>query len=128
MSEEQNQTNAAEGQSELTAVVMCKYCGGTGEIEMDNNGPIVQCPLCSKDKTDEQFMADSFRLSMKSMDRERVNSRKAICTAFNMKEVIYSDGQECSKNCSRHIISRCEKCGRYAAKGKATVFEPASST
>lgn len=25
---------------------MCDYCGGTGEIETDNNGPIVPCPVC----------------------------------------------------------------------------------
>jgi len=25
---------------------MCDYCDDTGQIEMDNNGPIVDCPLC----------------------------------------------------------------------------------
>ena len=25
----------------------CSYCGGSREIEMDNNGPIVPCPVCS---------------------------------------------------------------------------------
>ena len=25
----------------------CFYCGGYGEIETDNNGQIVKCPLCS---------------------------------------------------------------------------------
>ena len=24
----------------------CDYCAGTGEIEMDNNGPIESCPIC----------------------------------------------------------------------------------
>jgi hypothetical protein len=24
----------------------CFYCGGDGEIETDNNGPIVKCPVC----------------------------------------------------------------------------------
>lgn len=25
---------------------VCVYCDGSGEIEMDNNGPIVPCPVC----------------------------------------------------------------------------------
>jgi hypothetical protein len=25
----------------------CEYCDGTGEVEMDNNGPIGPCPVCS---------------------------------------------------------------------------------
>lgn len=25
----------------------CLYCDGNGEIEMDNNGPIVSCPICA---------------------------------------------------------------------------------
>lgn len=24
----------------------CQYCNGTKKIETDNNGPIVDCPLC----------------------------------------------------------------------------------
>jgi len=25
---------------------MCDYCDNTGKIETDNNGPIVDCPMC----------------------------------------------------------------------------------
>lgn len=25
---------------------MCDYCNNTGKIEADNNGPIVDCPMC----------------------------------------------------------------------------------
>jgi hypothetical protein len=25
----------------------CAYCKGKGEIEIDNNGPIVTCPVCN---------------------------------------------------------------------------------
>ena len=25
----------------------CPYCLGEGQIEMDNNGPIVACPICT---------------------------------------------------------------------------------
>ena len=25
----------------------CGYCAAAGEIELDNNGPIVACPVCS---------------------------------------------------------------------------------
>ncbi|PCI47175.1 MAG: hypothetical protein COB49_07505 [Alphaproteobacteria bacterium] len=32
--------------------VVCPYCNGEGEIETDNNGPIVSCPIC-EDTTDE---------------------------------------------------------------------------
>lgn len=27
----------------------CPHCGGEGEIETDNNGPIVTCPVCNGD-------------------------------------------------------------------------------
>lgn len=27
---------------------MCEYCGDAGEIEVDNNGPVIGCPLCAK--------------------------------------------------------------------------------
>lgn len=26
---------------------LCGYCGGVGEIETDNNGPIGRCPVCN---------------------------------------------------------------------------------
>jgi len=28
----------------------CSYCDNTRQIEMDNNGPIVPCPVCCPDK------------------------------------------------------------------------------
>lgn len=28
----------------------CQYCDGEGQIETDNNGPIVDCPICRPDK------------------------------------------------------------------------------
>jgi len=36
-------------------MVMCKYCDNTGKIEMDNNGPIVDCPVCVQFTKDERF-------------------------------------------------------------------------
>jgi hypothetical protein len=32
----------------LIAYPGCGYCKGAGEIEMDNNGPIVRCPVCER--------------------------------------------------------------------------------
>lgn len=39
-------SKANEETSQVEGVVMCVYCNGTGEIETDNNEPIVKCPLC----------------------------------------------------------------------------------
>jgi len=36
-----------EGIDEQWIVPICQYCDGEGRIETDNNGPIVDCPLCS---------------------------------------------------------------------------------
>jgi hypothetical protein len=30
------------------APTICSYCNDAGEIETDNNGPIVPCPVCSE--------------------------------------------------------------------------------
>jgi len=30
-------------------MTMCEYCDDKGEIETDNNGPIVKCPVCEYD-------------------------------------------------------------------------------
>ena len=31
----------------------CSYCGGEKRIETDNNGPIVDCPLCGQQSQEE---------------------------------------------------------------------------
>lgn len=36
------------GGSGLRYVPECTYCNDTGEIETDNNGPIVPCPICQQ--------------------------------------------------------------------------------
>lgn len=30
----------------LKILMWCEHCNGDGQIETDNNGPIVDCPVC----------------------------------------------------------------------------------
>lgn len=39
-------SNPEENEMSSPATINCQYCNGEGSIEMDNNGPIVSCPVC----------------------------------------------------------------------------------
>ena len=55
-------------------------------------------------------------------------SNDLLCDAFDMEEITYKSGQECSMGCGHHVTHRCEKCGRYAAQGEVTLLEPKQVT
>ena len=40
----------ADHESRLNDSKGCEYCDGSGKVEMDNNGPIVDCPVCEGDE------------------------------------------------------------------------------
>ncbi len=40
---------------------MCEYCKGKGKIEMDNNGPIVDCPVCESSALTGLLNADALQ-------------------------------------------------------------------
>lgn len=39
----------------------CDYCGGSGEIETDNNGPIGACPICKGSRAVPSFNVEVSR-------------------------------------------------------------------
>ena len=41
--------NVLHSQGITSYPVKCEYCQGSGEHEPDNNGPIVDCPVCNGD-------------------------------------------------------------------------------
>jgi len=38
--------NMARQEDDYEVSVGCSYCDGSGKVEMDNNGPILDCPVC----------------------------------------------------------------------------------
>jgi hypothetical protein len=46
----------------------CAYCDGLGQIETDNNGPIVECPVCKPWAPDEP--ADPKHHALRSEEME----------------------------------------------------------
>ena len=61
----------------------CEYCEDTGKIESDNNGPILDCPLCV-----------DFRQMIKTYRKKPVEIQAIKWTGSNLEEVLNFTGRD----------------------------------
>ena len=87
MSDEQNQTSAAEGQSELTAVVMRKV---HAEIEyVKEDGRKVHSDICPKECSSDGLSDKEYREFLHNCLDEWLNNSRGTC-GFYIKDAEYT--------------------------------------